>query len=51
MYTMLQFVSTTMEMGAVGGLRHVRAAISVARSVMKYTKHTLLVGEEGKTFV
>lgn len=34
--------------GAVGGLKHVRAAISVARAVMKYTTHSFLVGDAGK---
>ncbi|XP_062480506.1 N(4)-(beta-N-acetylglucosaminyl)-L-asparaginase isoform X2 [Pezoporus occidentalis] len=37
----------TMEVGAVADLRHVKNAISVARKVMEYTKHTLVVGESG----
>ncbi|XP_029636240.1 N(4)-(Beta-N-acetylglucosaminyl)-L-asparaginase [Octopus sinensis] len=36
--------------GAVGGLRRVKAAISVARAVMEYTDHTLLVGEGATKF-
>eukprot|EP00794_Sanderia_malayensis_P005436 gene5436-6115_t len=33
--------------GAVGCLRRIKSAISVARSVMEHTTHTLLIGEEG----
>ncbi|KHN76968.1 Putative N(4)-(beta-N-acetylglucosaminyl)-L-asparaginase [Toxocara canis] len=33
------------KMGAVGSLRRVRAAARVAYAVMKYTKHSFLVGE------
>ncbi|XP_033920801.1 N(4)-(beta-N-acetylglucosaminyl)-L-asparaginase [Melopsittacus undulatus] len=40
----------TMEVGAVADLRHVKNAISVARKVMEYTKHTLLVGESASLF-
>lgn len=39
--------SNTMEVGAVADLRHVKNAIGVARKVIEYTKHTLLVGESG----
>ncbi|KYN23291.1 PREDICTED: N(4)-(Beta-N-acetylglucosaminyl)-L-asparaginase-like [Trachymyrmex cornetzi] len=34
-----------MDVGAVGGLRNVKNAISVARKVLKHTKHSLLVGD------
>lgn len=36
----------TMSVGAVGALRRVQHAISVARKVMEHTYHTLLVGEQ-----
>ena len=39
--------SVTHDVGSVGCLRRVKSAISVARAVMNYTKHTLLVGELG----
>ena len=35
-------------MGAVGNLREVKNAIGVARAVMTYTDHTLLVGDLGE---
>ena len=40
-------------MGAVGGIRHIRNPISVARAVLDYTTHTMLVGDQGipKIFV
>lgn len=41
------FVSDTMEVGAVGGLRRVKNAVGVARAVMEHTLHTLIVGESG----
>lgn len=41
---------TTFDMGAVGDLRRVREAIQVARAVMQYTKHTLLVGDQATEF-
>lgn len=34
-------------MGAVGSLRRVKSAARVAHAVMKYTKHSFLVGEAG----
>lgn len=37
-------------MGAVGALRGVKSAISVARHVLQYTKHTLLVGSQATEF-
>lgn len=36
-----------MNVGAVGCLRQVRNAAGVAHAVMKYTKHTFLVGSLG----
>lgn len=36
---------TTMKSGAVAALRRVRDAISVARHVLEYTTHTMLVGD------
>lgn len=39
--------SETMEVGAVADLRRIKNAIGVARAVMEYTDHTLLVGESG----
>jgi isoaspartyl peptidase/L-asparaginase-like protein (Ntn-hydrolase superfamily) len=43
----LSVCSDTYEVGAVGDLRRVKDAIGVARAVMDYTDHTLLVGESG----
>uniref|UniRef100_A0A8C0U2G1 N(4)-(Beta-N-acetylglucosaminyl)-L-asparaginase n=1 Tax=Cyanistes caeruleus TaxID=156563 RepID=A0A8C0U2G1_CYACU len=40
----------TMEVGAVADLRRVKNAIGVARKVIEYTKHTLLVGESASLF-
>ncbi|KAM9663223.1 N(4)-(beta-N-acetylglucosaminyl)-L-asparaginase [Morphnus guianensis] len=40
----------TMEVGAVADLRHVKNAIGVARKVIEYTKHTLLVGDSASLF-
>ncbi|XP_055522052.1 LOW QUALITY PROTEIN: N(4)-(beta-N-acetylglucosaminyl)-L-asparaginase-like [Leucoraja erinacea] len=40
----------TMEVGAVGDLRRVKSAISVARAVMEHSTHTLLVGESASIF-
>lgn len=34
-------------MGAVGSLRRVKEAARVAHAVMKYKKHSFLVGEAG----
>lgn len=39
-----------MNIGAVAGLRHIKDAISVARHVLDYTKHTLLVGDQATEF-
>ena len=41
----------TMGVGAVGGLRRVQHAISVARRVMERTYHTMLVGEQASVRV
>lgn len=40
----------SLEMGAVGGLRGVQNAIGVARAVMEYTRHTMLVGDQASEF-
>ncbi|XP_022110933.1 N(4)-(Beta-N-acetylglucosaminyl)-L-asparaginase-like [Acanthaster planci] len=40
----------THDVGSVGCLRRVKSAMSVARAVMNYTKHTLLVGELATQF-
>ena len=40
-----------MDVGAVGGLREVKEAIRVASAVLTYTKHTLLVGDQGTMYV
>ncbi|XP_068244312.1 N(4)-(Beta-N-acetylglucosaminyl)-L-asparaginase-like [Palaemon carinicauda] len=40
----------THDVGAVGALRRVKSAISVARMVMEHTTHTLLVGDQATEF-
>ncbi|XP_071537975.1 N(4)-(Beta-N-acetylglucosaminyl)-L-asparaginase-like [Panulirus ornatus] len=40
----------THDVGAVGSLRRVKSAISVARKVMEHTTHTLLVGDQATKF-
>jgi isoaspartyl peptidase/L-asparaginase-like protein (Ntn-hydrolase superfamily) len=40
----------TYEVGSVGDLRRVKDVIGVARAVMEYTDHTLLVGESATQF-
>lgn len=40
----------TIEVGAVADLRRIKNAIGVARAVMEYTDHTLLVGESASVF-
>lgn len=40
----------TMNVGSVGCLRNIEHAIKVAHAVMKYTKHTLLVGDQATEF-
>ncbi len=39
--------SATHDVGAVAALRRVKNAVGVAHAVMKYTKHTMLVGDQG----
>ncbi|XP_011501284.1 PREDICTED: N(4)-(Beta-N-acetylglucosaminyl)-L-asparaginase-like [Ceratosolen solmsi marchali] len=41
---------TTMDVGAVGGIRNVKSAISVARHVLENTAHSLLVGDLATEF-
>ncbi|XP_018572541.1 N(4)-(Beta-N-acetylglucosaminyl)-L-asparaginase [Anoplophora glabripennis] len=41
----LIFDGNTMDAGAVGGLRRVKDAISVARHILDHSEHTLLVGD------
>ncbi|KAK3939379.1 asparaginase-domain-containing protein [Diplogelasinospora grovesii] len=40
----------TMNTGAVAGLRRVRDAVSVARHVLEYTEHSMLVGDSATRF-
>ncbi|KAJ9581986.1 hypothetical protein L9F63_003676 [Diploptera punctata] len=44
------FDGMTMDMGAVGDLRNVKSAISVARQVLERTQHSFLVGSEATKF-
>lgn len=39
-----------MNIGAVGALRRVKSAISVARHVLEHTKHSFLVGDQATQF-
>lgn len=39
-----------MKVGAVGALRRIKNAISVARHVLEYTKHSILVGDLATEF-
>lgn len=39
-----------MDVGAVGGLRRIKSAISVARKVLEHTEHTLLAGSLATEF-
>ncbi|XP_064608074.1 N(4)-(Beta-N-acetylglucosaminyl)-L-asparaginase-like [Liolophura sinensis] len=41
---------TSHDVGAVGDLRRVKSALSVARAVLEYTTHTFLVGESATNF-
>ncbi|KAK4160851.1 asparaginase-domain-containing protein [Cladorrhinum sp. PSN259] len=41
---------TTMNTGAVAGLRRIRDAVGVARAVLEHTKHSLLVGDLATQF-
>ncbi|XP_078417918.1 N(4)-(beta-N-acetylglucosaminyl)-L-asparaginase-like [Cetorhinus maximus] len=40
----------TIEVGAVGNLRRIKSAISVARAVMEHSSHSLLVGDSASIF-
>lgn len=40
----------TLEVGAVGALRHVRNAITTARLVMTHTRHSFLAGLSATQF-
>lgn len=46
----LIFDGKTMNVGAVGSLRNIKEAIAVAKHVLLYTRHTLLVGEQATDF-
>ena len=41
----------THDVGAVGNLKRVKYAISVARKVMELTNHSFLVGDDGTTII
>ncbi|KAI0169268.1 asparaginase-domain-containing protein [Hypoxylon sp. FL1284] len=41
---------TTMNTGAVAGLRRIRDAVSVARAVLEHTTHSLLAGDQATDF-
>lgn len=43
-------VQTSMQVGAVCDLRHIRNAVSTARLVMQHTLHTTLVGLQASAF-
>ena len=45
--TCVCFVSVSHDVGAVGCLKRVKSAISVARTVMEHTSETFLVGDDG----
>ena len=47
----LSFCRKTHSVGAVGCLRRIKSAISVARSIMEHTTHSFLAGEEGISVV
>ncbi|KAK3606412.1 hypothetical protein CHS0354_042063 [Potamilus streckersoni] len=40
----------THDVGAVGALRRIKPAISVARAIMEFTTHTFLVGDQATAF-
>lgn len=48
MYNFL--IRKTINVGAVGALRRVKNAISVARHVLEHTKHSFLVGDQATQF-
>lgn len=37
-------------MGAVAALRNIKSAISVAKSVLQHTKHSILAGDQATKF-
>lgn len=39
-----------MDAGAIGNLRRVKNAMSVARHVLEHTKHTLITGDQATAF-
>lgn len=39
-----------MNVGAVGALRNIKEAVSVAKHVMKFTQHSFLVGSQATRF-
>lgn len=41
---------TTLNTGAVAGLRRIRHAVAVARRVLEHTRHSLLVGDQATAF-
>ncbi|XP_070554374.1 N(4)-(Beta-N-acetylglucosaminyl)-L-asparaginase-like [Ptychodera flava] len=41
---------TTLNVGAVGGIRRIKRATTVARHVLDYTRHSLLVGDQATDF-
>ena len=47
---MFFFYSSNHNVGAVGALRRVKDAISVARKVLEHSSHTLLVGDQATEF-
>ncbi|KRT79030.1 hypothetical protein AMK59_7565 [Oryctes borbonicus] len=46
----LIFDGRTMDAGAVGDLRRIKSAMSVARHVLEHTKHTLIAGDQATEF-
>lgn len=46
----LLFDGPTHDVGAVGGLRRIKKAITVARGVLEHTNHSLLVGDAATAF-
>lgn len=46
----LMFDGPTHDVGAVGGLRRIKQAITVARGVLEHTNHSLLVGDAATAF-
>ncbi|XP_022912584.2 N(4)-(Beta-N-acetylglucosaminyl)-L-asparaginase-like [Onthophagus taurus] len=46
----LIFDGRTMNVGAVAGLRRIKNVVSVAKHVLKHTKHSMLVGDQATEF-